>query len=169
MKMIMRIGAAALAALVIWGCGYRFSIGGRLPQDAGSVFVSILENRSAETSIEHVFTNDLIYELTRNGHKIVPEDQADAVLSGVIASIQTETVSYRGQTTSLERRVTVLMNVRLTDQNGMLLWSADGISADETYGVLPEKTATEYNKHLALQSVSARIAEEVYSRLTEKF
>ena len=46
------------------------------------------------------------------------------------------------------------------------LWSGNGITDEETYGVLSEKAATEYGKRAAIQTLSRRIAEDIYSRLT---
>lgn len=157
------------AAWCVTGCGYRFSGSGELPAKAESVFVAILENRTAESGVEHIFTNDLIYELNRNGQRVVGRELADLALSGTIDAISIETVAYRGQTTSVERRVRAWLSLKLTDRAGRTVWSRPGLMGEEAYSVLDEKAATDYNKRLAIQSLSKRMAEEVFNRMTDAF
>lgn len=159
----------AAAVLAIISCGYRFSASGRLGENISTVSVNMLENRTAETGVENIFTNDLIFEFTKNGNTIVESDAADAVLSGTIDAMPIETVSYRGQITSLERRITAFVSLQLSDRNGRVIWSANGVSWDETYGILSEKVATDYNKREAIRALSKRLAEDVYYRITDKF
>jgi outer membrane lipopolysaccharide assembly protein LptE/RlpB len=159
----------AFAVLSTAACGYRFSAGGRLGENITSVSVNMLENRTAETGVENIFTNDLIFEFTKNGNAIVESASADAVLSGTIEAMPVETVAYRGQVTSLERRITAFVSLRLSDRQGKVIWSANGISRSETYGILSEKVATDYNKREAIRALSERLAEDVYYRITDKF
>ncbi len=154
--------------LCLAGCGYRFVERGTLPGSIRSVAVPMIENRTAETGVEHLFTNDLIYEFTRNGNNIASPEKADAVLTGGIRSISIETVSYRGQIAAVERRVKAVLDLKLVDRDGAILWSAPDVEETETYGVLDEKVATDYNKRVAIQLLSERLAEKVYQRLTEE-
>ena len=157
------------AALVLAACGYRFVESGNLPEDTQTVFVSIFNNRTLETGIEHIFTNDLIFEFTRHGQAVVRPERADAVLEGSVESMRIETVSYRGQLTALERRIIATLSLRLRDRDGDLIWSLPAISEEETYGIMEEKVATDYNKRQAIQALSKRLAEDIYSRMTDEF
>ncbi len=157
------------AACLCLSCSYRFSGSGQLPMDAKPVFVAIFENQTAETGIENYFTNDLIFEFTRNGIDVVKRGRADAILSGSIDSVDTETVSYQGQIISRERRIKVSVTMKLSDRNGNIIWSSGRLTQDETYGVFEEKVATNANKRLAIKNISKRIAEEAYNRMTENF
>jgi hypothetical protein len=47
-------------------CGYRFVGSGSFPAGIKSVSIPILENRTSETGMENIITNDLIYEVTRD-------------------------------------------------------------------------------------------------------
>ncbi len=154
------------AAVLLCGCGYHFAGTGVLPGNVRTIGVAIFENRTAETGVEHFFTNDLIYEMTRNGMNVSGTAGADAVFTGIIESLNIDTVSRKGLITSLERRIRATVSVRLENKNGDLLWSGNGITDEETYGVLSEKAATEYGKRAAIQTLSRRIAEDIYSRLT---
>jgi len=169
-------GCKAIGVLVLLcigvlpvGCGYRFSGGGTLPGSAGSVFVAMLENRTAESGIEHIYTNDLIYEFSRNGQQVVAREAADVILTGSLDAVSIDTVAYRGQITSVGRRIRAWMSLKLMDRNGKTAWSGAGITDEETYSVTDDKMATEYNKRLAIESLSRRMAEESYSRMTAGF
>ena len=151
-------------------CGYRFAGGGNLPFGIRSLSVKILENRTAETGLENVLTNDLIYEFARNRKVILTSsDKADAILTGVIKSMRIGTISRKGQHTSLERRVTVAADLKLTDPDGNLMWSVKNVSENEAYNVTSEKQATERNKRVAIAALSKRLAETIYNRLTDDF
>ena len=149
-------------------CGYRFAGGGTLPSGIKSVCVTILENRTSEIGVENTFTNDLIYEFTRNG-KFAGIDKADALLSGVVKSMSIETISHSGAHTSIERRVRFTLDLKLTDNDGRVIWSAKGVSDNEAYDVASDKLTTEQNRSKAISTLSERLAEKVYNSLTEDF
>jgi len=135
-----------------------------------TVFITILKNHTSETGVENVFTNDLIYEFTRSRKgALAGMDRADAILLGVIESMSIETISRKGINTSIERRVTVVVSLKLTDRKGKAIWSAESISAKEVYDVASDKIATEKNRRDAISALSKRVAEKVYNRLTEDF
>ena len=162
-KIIWIVFAILCFLAFLSACGYKFAGGGALPSGINSVCVTILENRTSEIGVENTFTSDLIYEFTRNG-KIANIDKADALLSGVIKSMSIETISHSGAHTSLERRVKFTLDLKLTDQNGRILWSK-GISGNEA----SDKLSTEQNRHNAISTLSTRLAEKVYNSLTEDF
>lgn len=164
-------------AVLLWGCclmatacGYRFTGGGDLPEGVRTINVATLVNRTAETGLENVITNDLIYEFTRSGKAAVTErSKADAVLSGVIRSLGIATVSHKGENVAFERRVTVLVDLKLTDAADNTIWSVRNFSANETYEVESDKLSTEQNKKEAIAQLSKRLAEKAYNRMTEDF
>lgn len=159
--------AIALIILLLSGCGYRFSSG---HPPAGIRYISVLqlENRSGEIGAESIVSNDLIYELSRNNILSEP-DKADAFLSGVILSANVETVSRRGINSSLQRRIRLSADLTLKSRTGQVIWSKNNVSASETYDVMPDKTATEWNKRNAISALSKRLAENAYQRLTDDF
>ena len=151
-------------------CGYRFVGSGSFPAGIKSVCIPILENRTSETGMENILTNDLIYELTRDKKvSLTSRDQADALLSGVIKSMSIETISRTGTHSSLERRVKVTVDLKLTSPDGRVIWSARGVSANEAYDVMPDKLATQQNRRNAISVLSKRLAERVYGRITDDF
>lgn len=161
-----------LLPMFFYACGYKFTGGGSFPAGIRSVCVSTLENRTSETGAENIFTNDLIYEITRDNKAVLTaKDKADALLSGVIKSMSIETISRKSahSSLSLERRVTVTVDLKLTDPDGRVIWSAKGVSAKEAYDVMPDKLATEQNRRNAISALSKRLAERLYARITDDF
>jgi hypothetical protein len=158
-----------LVVVLISGCGYRFSGDGNLPKDVRQVFVAMLENHTEETGIESVLTNDLIYEFSRSGTFAGGKNQADAHLTGVIDSITKGTISRIGINTSQERRVSLIISLKLTGRDGSVLWSVRGMSENETYLVEKDREATDQNRRVAIERLSKRLAEKVYHRLTDNF
>jgi outer membrane lipopolysaccharide assembly protein LptE/RlpB len=158
-----------VASVMIVGCGYQFQGAGSLPGKTESVFVQVLTNRSSEVGIESVFTAALIDELTRN-QRAAGQDSADALLGGEIASVSTDTISRTGSTTSVERRVRATLNLELTDRSGEVIWKARNISGTEAFPVDTGSSAlTDQNRREALAQLAQRMAENIYSRMTDDF
>ncbi len=150
-------------------CGFRFVGEGKFPADVQRIFIAIFENRSNETGVESLFTNDLVDEFTRNRkNALAAKPAADAQLHGVIESITQETISRSGQLSALERRVRAAVALRLTDSNGRLLWKRE-VSEEEEYAVGSSNSATERNRKDAIEELSKRLAERIYDRLTDDF
>jgi outer membrane lipopolysaccharide assembly protein LptE/RlpB len=159
-----------ILALVLTACGYRFVGGGSFPSEIGSVFVEIFTNRSSEVGVENIFTNDLIYEITRKRDVYLDtKENAEGILSGAIAAITVDPASRSGETTAVERRVTARLNLKLTRADGNVVWAANGVSANQTYVVEISNQDTEDNKREAISTLSRRLAEIVYNQLTSDF
>jgi hypothetical protein len=157
-----------ILCLLVPGCGYRFSENTRLPGGIRHICVATLENRSGEIGAESIITNDLIYEMSRNGI-LGQSDNADAFLSGVIRSVSIDAVSHRGINTSLQRRIRLTIDLSLKDAAGKILWTKNGVWANEAYNVMSDKSATEWNKRAAISVLSKRLAENAYHELTDNF
>ena len=157
-----------MAIMLLSACGYRFSGSGSLPGGIQRVFVYQLDNRTSETGLENTLTGDLRYEFIRYNRN-ASQESADAVLSGTVKSLRVETISRSGLHSSLERRVTVSLDLKLTDQSGRVVWSVEGLADSESYRVESDSQQTETNKRQALSTLSKRLAENVYYRMTEDF
>ena len=163
---------AVLSVLLLTACGYHFAGSGSFPAGVSRVFITILENRSAETGAESIFTNDLIYEFTRNRKESLVQERssADAILTGAIVSLSVENISRSTVSTAVERRVTGTMNLRLESSDGRILWSSGNIVERQAYAVVNgNKTATDQNKSDAIAVLSSKLAESAFNRLTDDF
>ena len=163
--------AATLMAL-FFGCGYHFSGSGSLPAGVTRVFITILANRSAETGVESIFTNDLIYEFTRNRKESIAQERssADGILTGTIVSLSVDNISRSTVSTAVERRVTGVLNLRLESPDGRIIWSSGNLVERQAYTVVDgNKTATDQNKSDAIAVLSSRLAEAAFNRMTDDF
>ncbi len=163
---------SVLSVLLLTACGYHFAGSGSFPAGVSRVFITILENRSAETGAESIFTNDLIYEFTRNRKESLVQERssADAILTGAIVSLSVENISRSSVSTAVERRVTGTLNLRLESSDGRILWSSGNIVERQAYAVVNgNKTATDQNKSDAIAVVSSKLAESAFNRLTDNF
>jgi hypothetical protein len=164
--------AIIFLGIICFACGYRFGGEGNLPSNVKSIFIKVLENRTGETGVENVFTNDLIYEFARDNKVVLTSsNKADAILTGVIKYMRISTISRKGSHTPIERRVQVAVDLKLTDPDGIVIWSAKGVSTNEAYAVDPNnnKHVTEQNRRVAIAALSKRLAEKVYNDLTSDF
>ena len=164
------IWAVIFIPLFFSACGYRFTGSGNLPGGIQTIAIEIFENRTPETGLENIITNDLIFEFSRRGRRVQKySKEADAVLTGVIESERITTISRRAQQSALARRVEITVNLKLTDSGGGVKWSASRISEFEEYDVATDRLTTETNKRQAIETLSKKLAEKVHNRLTDDF
>jgi len=158
--------------ILVSGCGYRFSGTGDFPEGTKSIFIPILENRTSEGRLENLITDDLIYEFTRNRKDMLAGsiNDADAVLYGIIHSISITTISRDDPNTSSERSVKLSVDMKLVVPEGRIIWRAKEITANEAYNVVPnDKHRTIQNRREAISKLSQRLAEKIYTRMTDNF
>jgi len=158
--------------ILVSGCGYRFSGTGDFPEGTKSIFIPILENRTSEGRLENLITDDLIYEFTRNRKDMLAGsiNDADAVLYGIIHSISITTISREDPNTSSERSVKLSVDMKLVVPEGRIIWRAKEITANEAYNVVPnDKHRTIQNRREAISKLSQRLAEKIYTRMTDNF
>ncbi len=170
MIQFLKICVIGVILLAFSACGYRFSGGGDLPGGVEQVSVGIFGNRSAETGVEGIISNDIIYEFTRNGKKFTYQrEAASAVLSGSVLSVTTRSISRQSLHNIKEREVTVTVSLKMTDPEGAVLWQAPRISENEEYEVADNRGTTERNKRAAIVKLSRRLAEKIYHQMTDNF
>lgn len=159
-----------LCCLLLVACGYKFTGGGNLPQNVQTVFVSVFENRSGTIALENSLTNNLINEfISKRPQALAKQEQAEAILSGTIMSVRRGTIARTGLDQPLERRVTLVIDVALTDRSGEVIWSGRNVSASQAYEVEGDSAATQQNEREALEYITELLAERVYNRLTDDF
>jgi len=167
-------GYVTLFSTLVWtaaGCGYQFAGSGSFPAGVKTIYIALFENRTTETGIETVFTDDMIDEFIRRNEEGVASDRenADAVLSGVVAYMTVETISRTDASTSDERRVTMTLALKLTNRQNRIVW-AGNVSENEAYPVVAgDRFGTDRNRREAIEVLSKRLAERTYNRLTADF
>jgi hypothetical protein len=169
-KSLAAASLIAMAGVTLFACGYRFSGSGELPAGVETIFIAVLENRTSNVGVETTFTDDLINQFILNRKDaLASRSRADAVLSGVIDSIFERRITQTGGGESIQRELTVVVSLRLNDQQGRQLWSARNVQARQTFEVGASRQETDQNKREAYDYLSDKLSQRIYNRLTEDF
>jgi len=169
--MTKRLLAVLGLSVLLIGCGYGFAGGGGPPKGLNTIFVRLIENQTAEIGAEIILTDQLKNEFIRKYKgKIVAEEEAEGILSGRITGIRSWTIARRNAQSSLEKRVSITIDLTLKNQAGEVVWFTRGMSGSEVYAVSQtDKSETESNKRDAIELVCLRLGEEAYYRITDDF
>lgn len=156
--------------LTLVSCGYQFEGGGYVRNDVTRVAVRVLENNSSETGAGVTFTNALIREiLQKTDTKIVDEAQATAVLEGTVQAIRFATLSRSTTESVIDRRVSALVDLKLLNREGEVIWSVKDFSSTQEYTVSEDKITDEGNIREAVEKIATRSAEKLVSKLLNNF
>ncbi|MGH7830921.1 MAG: LPS assembly lipoprotein LptE [Candidatus Binatia bacterium] len=129
----------AVAVFLLWGvgCGYRLSgIGEGFPEGVRSVFVEPFVNRSADVSIDREMTSALRSEFHQQRQLRVVDrlEEADAVLSGVIRSLDSRVVAVNRRDAALQLETALVVDMTLRRRNpDEVLWRTQGTKLTEVY------------------------------------
>ncbi len=152
------------------GCGYKLAGGGYIRDDVTRVAVAVFENNSSESRAGVTFTNELIREITaKSDTQVVDESNSTRVITGVVKSITFSTLSRSSTEDVTERRVTAVVDVKLSGPDGEILWSIKGLSANESYTVEDDTVDDEANKSEAVDTIAERVAERLVSQMQSNF
>ena len=155
---------------ILPACGYRFSGGGSLPGGVETLSVLMLENRTTEIGIQSRISSAVTSEVIRRDRSRIarPED-AQALLSGVVKTIQDTDIAHTGTSTASQRRVTLTVDMQLKRRDGTVIWHRHSLSDYEAYDVDTDRSRTELNRRAAIDKLSRRLAEVVYRSITDDF
>lgn len=162
---------ALVIGVLLSACGYRFAEERGFPGDTRRLFVKVLENKTQETGVENIVTGALLSELTLRKTDELSSglDDADVVLSGAVNRVTIQTISVSEPEVAEERRVTVSVDLRLTQKDGTVVWVGKGLSDFEAYLVDTDTEKTDANRRHAIQVLSKRIAERTVNRFSDDF
>ncbi len=159
-----------LLPLVLFGCGYTpVALGPGI--GVKTLFIEPLDNRTAEPFLESLLTNSLIERFGRDSRLTLVKHRkdAEAILNGTISSYNRKAISYNRTDDIREYRSTMRINAtlrRVTD--GKILWK-DSVSWTEESMNNEDRSVQADNETIAIQSISERVAEQLYHRLNENF
>jgi len=162
----------ALCTLLIFGCGYKFTGGStKLPAGVSQISVERFVNNTTESGVENVFTNDLIYQCTRNGfYAPLGSGEADAVFKCTIKKFVTESIAHLSDNTSFERRVTAYVDILLMDMDGTIIRHVEDLTESEEYlSDVNDKISTTENRVKAINKISSDLSEKIIERMSEDF
>ena len=157
-----------LLLLMTAGCGYHLEGGGYLKDNTSRVSVAVFENKTAMARAGVAFTNELIREIQEKTDTRVV-DGAKRKILGTIKAITFSSVSRTSTTTVVQRDVTAVMDVKLVDGEGQVLWSVTGFSAKDTYDVQGDVADDQHSIDQAVAEIARRSAERIVSQMTANF
>ena len=171
-----RCAMLLLIACVAAGCGY--TVAGRatrIPPDVHTIAVLPLVNKTSTYRIEQRMTSAVVREfLERTKYRIVPTDNdndADAVLSGEISSIEASAVTYdytTGRATTM--LVTVHMKVELIDnKTEKPVYKNDDMVFRDEYQISTDVKSFFQEEDPALDRMSRDLASHLVSNVLENF
>jgi len=162
----------AALGIGLFGCGYHF-VGNdvRAPGNIESIAVGVVENKTTIVGLETIFTNQLLNEFIRTQRLAVkPPTEADAILSGVITSIETSAIAHLDPEKTLETRVTVGLSLTLKQrESGKILWENKSLSYYQDYTDRALPLATSENRRLAVAYIANFLAQKVYQEIFASF
>ncbi len=170
MKKIILVLMAAGLFSVVNSCGYRFSKSGDIPNGITKLSVNVFENKSSESGAENFFTTALINELVHTTNaEIVDKKIADAFIKARIESITFGTLTRKTDESVSELRVSAVVDLKMFDKSGKVIWSVHNFSDYEDYAVSNSNISDEAARRGAVEKIAARIAEKIVSRMRDNF
>ncbi len=153
---------ASLLLLLVLGCSMScaYSTSSRTARDIKTIAVPFFENQTAEPNLEITVTEDLIENLINdNTLKVVPEERADAVLTGAITEFVNRPFSFNNDLDAEEYRLRIRVKATLFKRaDNTAIWENQVISGDAAYfvGVANQPT---------LEDALAEALEEITERI----
>jgi hypothetical protein len=108
-----------VVALALAGCGYHLAGGGAgIPSGARTVGISLFANHSREHGLEVPLRRAIEEEFRRRGPlDVVPDGEADLVVSGTIRRFQTNPVAFVGTSEAVQYQGIVQIAFKLKERS----------------------------------------------------
>lgn len=161
-----------LAALVLLGCGYRFSGGSGdspYPPELKTIVLESAVNSTTVTGIETEFTNALRREYAL-GTRLTPvASGGDLILKTLIASFEDTPSAYRADGKEATRIGTLKVICTLDRADSKkTLWKKD-FSASYTYDVTDSITETLSNRRRAISRIIKDLIPRIHRSMYDSF
>jgi len=158
-----------LAAVVLAGCGY--GTRGSLPDHIKTVAVPIFKNRTLEPGVESAITSGVVNAFSSGGRvKVVPIDQADAILQGEVVSYSLDGLAFDQTANVRAYRLRVVLNVEFRDvRKSAMLWRQEGLSETSDFQVQGQVSDTIARGRGAMSQAAAEIGRKVVNLALDRF
>jgi membrane-bound inhibitor of C-type lysozyme len=169
------------------GCAYHFQGASNPLREMGvqKIYVAGFTNRTYRPGIEQLFNTAMIREIrkARAFELVDSAKQADAVLTGEVASTESSPTSTRefsagnrNLNVAVQYQASVICNINLKDRDGRLIFSQSVSGNKIQPGTAavgdPGSTAPLYNEseqRLAVQFLASQMMASVYQRMVDTF
>ena len=152
--------------LSVMACGY--TAGNLLPGHIKKIYIPAFENETTRYGIEQDLTTAVTDKFTTDNRlSVVSEDEADAMLRGVIVKFEKGALTFDRAQTVDEFKIEITVSVEFEDlHEGKILWKEDNFRAWESYTETGEEEATG-GEDEALEAAIATLASDMLSRTME--
>lgn len=156
---------AAVLAVLLSGCGYRFQSdpGSRFADPSLRVDVRPFTNVSTVPDAGAFVAARLREELRRIGFRgSFDRPGADYAIEGTIKEIREDVSSHGVEGRTLEHRLTIIVDIRLAEiARGRTLWKEEGLSETASYFAGADFQYTESNRRAAVEEVCRRMVRRI--------
>jgi outer membrane lipopolysaccharide assembly protein LptE/RlpB len=158
-----------LVALLLAGCGY--STRGGLPAHIKTVAVPIFKNRTLEPGVESAVTSGVVNAFSSGGRvKVVPADQADAILDGEVVGYSLDGLAFDRNANVRAYRLQLVLNVEFRDvRRSALLWRQEGLQETSDFQVEGQVSDTVARGQGAVLQAAAEIGRKVVNLAVDRF
>lgn len=129
------VASLGLMTVVLAGSGCGYTTRSSLDEKYQTIFVSAFQNTSREYDLQAPLTNAVTRKFLNDGRlKVVPQDEADLVLEGVILDYQLKGITYDKDDEVTQFLCVVVAGARLTDRHsGAVLWEEPRIAGETSF------------------------------------
>jgi outer membrane lipopolysaccharide assembly protein LptE/RlpB len=136
-----------------------------------SLYVELFRNESYEPFLENALTNEVVGRFSRHGRLEIVEQpaQAEGIIGGRIVGYSNSALSYNrdDQIAEYRSKMTVEAVLRRVG-NGEVLWKGT-VVWQEDYPVSSDKVVQDDREQAAIQEISQRLADELFSHMMDNF
>lgn len=169
----MKYAAVTFALISLTGCGYQVADKANLlPTEIHTIAITPWSNGSIQYKLSDYLTEALTREMiSRTKYRIVANPaQADAVLSGSVANMFNSAIVADPVTgRSSGAQLVVLIQAKLTDKSGKVLFQRPNIEFRERYEISVNPQQYFDESQAGLQRLSRDVARTVVSAILEDF
>lgn len=153
-----------LVAVLIGGCGTRNSRS--IPTNVNDVHVPPIENKTSETGLENLMTDQVTQQLLANGQvDLVSRKEANLIVNGVLTNYKRIPLAYNDQDIVQQYKVRLEMKLTMIDpESGRILRQFEGIFRETRYSDINPPIETELD---AKERVVRKLARDVVTTVVE--
>ena len=157
------------ASAILTGCGY--SLRTSMPPGIKTVFVPVLENKTAEPGIEDFITSALTQAVVGTGARIAAStSDADATLEGQIVEYRLTSLSFDSSSNVTSYRLIIALALTFKDlKQNKVIWKQDRVEERADFVVAGQVTQTLAREQVAVQKAAVDVARAIVSFAFEGF
>jgi hypothetical protein len=160
-----------LSAILFHACGYRL-VGQAtgLPDEIAKVSVEVFKNKTYEPNLESHVTRGILEAITIDGRlKVVPSDEADAVITGEITSYSTIATAYDTNRTATSYKNSLSVKFEVADRHGMNIQYNGNVSTTGNYRTTSSLQSIEASRLNSLVAIGKSVGTSITSTLLNRF